>query len=121
MLARFRLVYLATPYSLYPGGAEAAFVDTAKLAGRLVQAGVRVYSPICHSHPIASHGGLDAFDYSIWLPLDEAVMAACDACIVAMMDGWKQSKGVRYEIDYFELERKPIFYLEPGTLELTRY
>lgn len=118
MLRRFRRVYLATPYSRYPDGLEAAFRDAAKLAARLLELGVRVYSPICHTHPIAIHGELDPLDHSIWLPFDEAMMEACDAIVVAMMPSWKQSKGIKYEIDYFTLEGKPVFYLEPGTLEI---
>lgn len=117
MLSQFRLVYLATPYSRYPDGLEAAFIEAAKLAGRLLDAGVRVYSPICHTHPIAIHGEIDPLDHSIWIPFDESMMSVSDALVVAMMPSWRQSKGIRYEIDYFELEGKPIFYLEPGTLE----
>lgn len=118
MLSCFRLVYLATPYSRYPDGLEAAFVDAAKLAARLLNAGVRVYSPICHGHPLSVHGELDALDHSIWLPFDEAMMSVSDALAVAMMPSWKKSKGIQYEIDYFDLARKPVFYLEPGTLEV---
>lgn len=47
------LVYLATPYSKYPRGIEAAFVDASRLAACLVRLGISVYSPIAHTHPIA--------------------------------------------------------------------
>src|ERR1700686_5471517 len=48
-----KLCYLATPYTQYRDGIEAAFVQAASLAGRLLQARSFVYSPIAHTHPIA--------------------------------------------------------------------
>lgn len=117
-LRHYRLIYLATPYSLYPDGLEAAFVDAAKLAARLLNAGVRVYSPIVHGHPLSVHGGIDPLDHSIWLPFNESMMSVADALVVATMPSWRESKGIKYEIDYFELEGKPIFYLDPDTMEI---
>ena len=55
-LLRFDLVYLATPYSKFPGGIQAAFIDAACIAARLLRAGVKVYSPITHTHPIGRVG-----------------------------------------------------------------
>src|SRR5262245_27488339 len=107
------LIYLATPYSKYPAGIEQAFVDAAALTGRLLVEGLRVYSPIAHTHPIAVWGQLDPYDHSIWLPFDEAIMTAASALLVAEMDGWRESKGIAHEIDFFERRKKPIFYLNP--------
>lgn len=48
--------YLATPYSKFEGGLEAAFRAAAEVAAKLVRQGESVYSPICHTHPIAIYG-----------------------------------------------------------------
>lgn len=117
--ADFALVYLATPYSKYPAGIEAAFQDAAAIAGRLVTTGVRVYSPIAHTHPLAIFAGIDPLSHDIWLPFDEAMMCACQALLVAHMDGWDQSRGVAHEIEVFEKAGKPIFDLDPVTLVAT--
>lgn len=119
-VARYGLVYLATPYSKYPAGLEAAFVDAAKLTARLLRVGVKVYSPIAHTHPIAVHGNLDALDHSIWLPFDEAIMAKSDAMLVAKMDGWDKSIGIKHEIGVFGAAEKPIYYLDVETLAVRR-
>lgn len=119
LLSKFRRVYLATPYSRFPDGLEAAFIEAAKLAARLMAKGVRVYSPIVHTHPMAVFGEIDALDHSIWMPFDEAMMEACCALAVAQLPTWEQSKGVKHEIDYFELAGKPIFFLDPHTLHAT--
>lgn len=114
------LSYLATPYTKYPDGPEQAFRDAASLAARLLRIGLKVYSPIAHTHPIAVYGNIDPLDLSIWLPFDEAMMIAADVLIVAHMAGWKESRGIAHEIQFFEESHKPIFDLEPKTLLMVR-
>jgi Domain of unknown function (DUF1937) len=114
------LSYLATPYSRYPGGIEAAFMDAACLAARLLRIGVKVYSPICHTHPIAMCGNIDPLDHAIWMPFDEAMMRVCDMLIVAHMPSWETSKGIAMEVEHFEKAGKRIFDLDPVTLVMTR-
>lgn len=118
-LKRFELIYVGTPYTKYPGGIEKAFVDACKLTARLLTAGVNVYSPIAHTHPLAIYGDLDPLDHKIWLPFDSAMMAKADAMIVAMMEGWETSYGVRHEMETFAANGKQIFFLEPNSLEIT--
>lgn len=115
-LAAAGLVYLATPYSKYPGGIEKAFRDASALTAQLLVAGVAVYSPIAHTHPVAVHGGIDPLDHDIWLPFDEAMMAKADVLAVAHMAGWRESRGVAFEVAAFEAAGKPIFDLDPETL-----
>lgn len=118
-LREFGLVYLGTPYSKYPAGIERAFRDAASLAGKLLTVGVKSYSPIAHTHPIAIHGQLDPYDHAIWLPFDAAIMDKSDAMIVAMMDGWDVSYGIKHEIEEFTKAGKPIFYLDPNSMEIS--
>lgn len=116
---RDKLVYLATPYSKYPAGIESAFAHACTIAGDLLVNGVKVYSPIAHTHPIAVHAEIDPLDHDIWLPFDRAMMDAADVCVVAKMPGWQASKGIAHEIKYFEACDKPVFYLDPATLEVS--
>lgn len=113
------LCYLATPYSKYTGGIECAFIDASKLAARLLKAGIKVYSPIAHTHPLARYGNIDPFDHAIWMPFDEAMMDAADALIVAHMSGWDESYGIKHEIEFFQTAGKPIFDLDPVSLRIT--
>lgn len=119
-LRQFSLCYLATPYTKYAGGIDAAFQAAAKLAARLLKNNVRIYSPIAHTHPLAIHGGMDPLDHAIWLPFDEAMMEASDALVVAHMDGWHHSYGIQHEIKVFANAGKPIFDLDPDTLHVVR-
>lgn len=115
------LAYLATPYTKYADGIEQAFIDAAKLAARLLVSGIKVYSPIAHTHPLAIYGELDPLDHAIWMPFDEAMMDAASVLIVAQMDGWDRSKGVLHEIEFFHARQKPIFGLMPESLIMWRF
>ncbi len=104
--------YLATPYSKYPGGLDAAFNAACKVAAKLIGKGELIYSPIAHTHPIASKSWLDPSDHDIWLRLDEPLMHGAKGIIVAKLPTWEISFGVAFEIDWFTKAGRPIRYLE---------
>lgn len=114
------LAYLASPYSKFHLGLEAAFIEASQIAAKLLASGVKVYSPIAHTHPIAFYGGLDLLNLNIWLPFDEAMMERADILIVAHMRGWSESTGVKHEIAFFEREKKPIFDLDPSNMKMVK-
>lgn len=109
------LAYFATPYAKYPGGMDRAFIDTCRVTARLLLAGINVYSPIAHSHSLAVYGGLAGGDHAFWLPYDELMMSRCDTLIIAHMDGWRESKGIAHEVEFFKRAGKPIFDLPDVT------
>jgi hypothetical protein len=117
-LARYPLIYLATPYTKYEAGIECAFKDAAALVARLLKIGVGVYSPIVHCHPIAIYGGLNPKDHTLWLPFDEIMMSSAHALLVAQMHGWRESYGVKHEIEFFAKAEKPVFYLDTVLLRI---
>lgn len=108
--------YLGSPYAKYPRGLLLAHATVCKEAGRLIRAGVPVYSPIANSHPIARYCGMDPRDHAIWLPVDEPMMAAACGLIVLKMAGWAASVGLLYETNYFAERDRPIVYMTPGTV-----
>ena len=109
---------MATPYTKYGKGITVAFEVASIIAARMLKAGHRVYSPIAHTHPLAIYGELDPLDHSIWLPFDEAMMQAADGLIVAQMQGWQDSFGVKHEIEFFTKAGKPVLYLDCESLAL---
>lgn len=109
------LTYLATPYTRYPGGHDAAFELACQSAAVFLAAGIPVFSPIAHSHPIARHMlSEQLFDHDLWVQIDAPMLAACDAMIVVTADGWRESRGVQHEIAMFERDGKSIVYWAPG-------
>ena len=106
--------YLATPYSKYADGIEAAFRAAAEQTALLIRAGVPVYSPIAHTHPVAIHGDIDPYDHTIWLKADRAFMDAACGLIICTLPGWRDSYGIEQERQTFEKAGKPIYLMEPG-------
>lgn len=106
-----RIWYMATPYSKYERGPEMAYEEACKCAALLLKRGLFVFSPVAHSHPIAQFGGLDPLCHKTWMPLDLALLDECDGLLVVMMPGWKESVGVRLEIERAQKSEKPISYL----------
>jgi hypothetical protein len=106
--------YLATPYTLYPLGREEAFKMACRVTADLFRAGVPVFSPIAHSHPIAMHGGIDPTDHETWMRADRPMMAAAHGLIVFKAAGWAQSKGVQVEIETFRRAGKPVLFMAPA-------
>lgn len=109
-------LYLATPYSKFPGGIEAAFKMACRATARLIRAGIPVFSPIAHCHSVAYHGCIDPLDHKIWLPADLPLMMAATGLIVYRAESWAQSFGIGEEIKVFEADRKPVLYLDPGPI-----
>jgi len=116
-IKKYPLVYLATPYSKSPAGLYDAFTIAAKITGRLLRDGIKVYSPIAHGHPISIHANIDPYDHDIWMPFDEAMMDAAAAIVVVKLTWWDESKGIDHEIRYFKRAQKPVWFLDPETFE----
>lgn len=110
--------YLATPYSKYPDGLEAAFRAACEQTALLIRAGVPVFSPIAHTHPVAMAGNMDPLDHSIWLPADEPMMKAAHGLIVCKLPSWERSYGIECERIAFEGAHKPVIYMEPGVIPI---
>lgn len=113
--------YLASPYSKYANGLNAAFVDVCDIAAMFIRERVPVFAPIAHSHPIAINGEIDPLDHGIWLPADAPLMRAAHGLIVCELDGWADSYGIRVEIEEFRLASKPIHSFNHRTMELRAY
>lgn len=80
-------------------------------AGGLMKQGVPVYSPVAHSHPIATNAKIDPFSHDFWLPVCQPMMEAAYGILVCEMPTWEQSKGIRHEIEWFTANERPVIHL----------
>jgi hypothetical protein len=104
--------YLASPYSHPdPEIRHARFEAVNHAAADLMKQGEIIFSPISHSHIIARDHDLPA-DWDFWERIDIEFIKKCDALLVLMLPGWKQSKGVQAEIRLARLINIPVKYLE---------
>ncbi len=106
--------YLASPYTKYPAGEDAAFQAVAEQAALLLEAGVFAVSAITHSHPIyrarPSLGGA----WETWAELDRRMIRASTGMIVCKLDTWEESKGIAAEIEFAESIGRRVVYMTPG-------
>lgn len=88
------LIYLAAPYSdPDPAVSQRRFELINVAASYMMRQGLRVFSPISHSHPIAMAGGLPT-GWEYWEAYDSAILSTCWAFVVLMLPGWHLSVGV---------------------------
>lgn len=114
------LIYLATPYTKYEAGHQKAFEDAASLAGRLVNRGVFVFSPIAHGHPMSQYGGVGICN-SLWFPFNRLFETACGALLIAQFEGWRQSDGIFEEKMRFKAANKPVLFIDPEDLRVGEF
>jgi hypothetical protein len=108
-----KLIYLASPYSKYPGGRNAAFLAACDKAAELMLQGHLIFCPIAHSHPIENIGmDGEIKDGDFWLKQDFAVLSKCDELWVYQMPGWDTSYGVGKEIEFAKKNNIEVKYLE---------
>lgn len=108
-----RYWYLATPYSKYPEGIEAAFVAACVNHALLIKAGIPTFCPIAHTHGPATLGGIDPLDHKIWLPADAPFMHAAFGLIMCKLPSWEISYGMNAEREAFDAAGKPVVWMEP--------
>ena len=91
------MIYLASAYSHPdPDVREQRFFEACRVAARMMRAGKAVHAPICPSHLIARFGL--PTEWSFWDATDREHLARCTEVVVLLIDGWRESEGVRAEI-----------------------
>lgn len=122
-------IYLACPYSVRGSGHNKAWeilrFECANIAAmRLINLGLKVFSPISHSHPISltqPHDELNTHD--LWLGQDKAFYEDwANLLVILTLPGWYVSHGVTVErrsflfrdVPEFLLSMEQVYELEKG-------
>jgi hypothetical protein len=93
-----QLLYLAAPYSHRQLTVrERRFQRINACAAEFMRAGVHVFSPISHTHPIAMAGELPT-GWEFWKDYDRMMIKACSALCVLELPGYETSSGVAAEV-----------------------
>jgi len=107
------MIYLASPYSHPdPLVREARFDAACRATADLVHAGQVVFSPIVHGHPLVRFGL--PTDWAFWQRFDEEHLRRCDEVVVLQVDGWRESDGVRAEIELAAALGKRVSFAGPA-------
>lgn len=107
------LVYVACPYS-HPDAEkrEARFELANDAAAFLMSSGLKVFSPISHSHVVARNNNLPT-SWEFWKRQDLEILKHAKGLVVVTADGWETSVGVQAEINEAKRMGIEILYLPP--------
>lgn len=116
------LIYLASPYTASnPFTRWRRRVQIGKIAAKLVGQGHIVYAPIAQNEVLCDYNPALRMRHNFWMQYDINIVKRCDEIWVAMMDGWRESAGVREEIRFGLKKKMKVKLLDPETFELFDY
>lgn len=107
------MIYLASPWTHPdPTVRHERLVMACRAAVALAKHGHVVFSPIAHSVTICEYGGApDRLEY--WLRQDLAILRCCARLVILMLDGWRESKGIKEELEQARGLNLQVSYVEP--------
>jgi len=105
------MIYLACPYTdRAPEVMQQRYELVTMVAGKLMQKGHHVFSPITHGHPIAMTCNLPT-DWNYWEGLCIKHIRNCSFLAVLTLPGWSTSIGVCRELELAAEYGLPITHL----------
>ena len=105
------IAYLASPLaSDDPKVREERIYNATKLAGKLLEEGIFVFSPLTHNVPIDAMTQGSGWDK--WKLYDLSALLLCDKMILYKQSGWENSVGVRDEIAFAKEHHIPIIEID---------
>ena len=108
--------YIATPYSHSLEEIRTKrFKEAAWVVSECIKNGLVVFSPIVHSHPVATEFALRT-DWPFWHKSDEIFLGCCRELWVIQFDRWETSKGMGVEKLIAEKLKIPIYQIRPEDL-----
>ena len=103
------MIYLASPYSHpYAAVREARYRAACEKAAAMMRDGLRVYSPIVHSHPLAVLGLPGDWDF--WAEHNTAMLERSSSVCVLTLPGWEESRGIAAEVEIARALHLPVRY-----------
>ena len=101
------MIYLASPYThKNPDIQVARFDAVCRVTSVLLKLGHVVFSPIAYSHQFSEYGIPNELDF--WLKFDAHFINKSSELWVLTIDGWKESVGVKAEIELAIIRGIPV-------------
>ena len=102
------MIYLASPYThKHLEIMDCRYEFTMEVTAHLIKLGYPIFSPIVHCHAMAKKYSLPV-DYPFWKKYSESCIVSCESMLIAAIDGWAVSIGVRSEYNFAIKEGKQV-------------
>jgi hypothetical protein len=106
------IAYLAAPYNHTDPAIKKQRADyTTAFTSYLFNKEIFVFSPLTHNVPLIEAGTVTGWD--MWGKYDLEMLSRCDKLIVLRLPGWKESLGVKAEIEHATKLGLPIEEIDP--------
>lgn len=93
-------MYLASPYTALDAELKRRRVrQTMEALASLHAQNIVAYSPIVHWYEVVKEFALPD-DHLPWIVQCEGMMRLCGSIGILRLDGWRESRGVKHEIDF---------------------
>lgn len=105
-----KFIYLASPYS-HPDHEvrQGRYHAACRKAAQYATKGIAVFAPIVHSHPLVPYMPAEqCMDFDLWMKLDLPILKDAAEIHVLCIEGWRESRGVKREVEYADLNGIPI-------------
>lgn len=108
---KYNKIYVSIPYSHKDELVrEYRFELATNIAGKLIENGNIVFSPVTHSHIITKQEINLPISWEFWKQQLISFIDWCDTVLVVNVDGWEESTGVKEEIEYATKTNKKVIY-----------
>lgn len=115
------IVYLACPYIHEDKKVmEDRVLNVTCCAAHFMDKGEKIYSPITHNNAINKHMKQVVGDHKYWLNQCYHHIITAEAIYVLGLEGWKESKGVRWEVETAKAFGIPVFLIDSDTYDLKK-
>lgn len=107
------MIYLASPYSHQDYHTRVArYAAAQEYAVAAMKEGWVIFSPIVYGHTFSAMQGLP-FNYEYWQKFNDHMLLGSKGVIVLRIPGWKESRGVDYEVGLAVKNNIPVTYADP--------
>lgn len=114
------LVYLACPYSHdSPQIRKNRFEAVSKCAAHFIHQGVHIMSPISQTYWMHENGFTQG-NFDFWQGWNKANIRHCKKLFVLQLPGWRDSIGVKGEVEYAQSLGIPVYTVNQFTYQVKR-
>lgn len=112
-MAGMNLIYLASPYSHNAASVrEHRYLEARCFTIKMLLKGYALFSPIVYGREMEAQIGTN---FEVWQTLNDSMIRAAPEFWVLTIDGWRDSRGVRHELELaYELNKKILFMTTEG-------
>ena len=117
------MIYLASPYTHDdPAIKHSRYRQASLCTAHFARIGISIFSPIHYGHTLSTMHERIPHTHEYWMTVCLPILRGAERIYVLTIPGWKESKGIRDELDEGEKLELPVVFVQPDfTVWATNY